>query len=91
MDPQEPVQVVDQNIDFICTIDGANTNAHANARLIAAAPEMLAALEACIPWLAKAIFYDLATMDPPANRKDLSAVLGAVERAARTARGEVSP
>lgn len=48
MDPQEPVQIVDQNIDFICTIDGGNTNTHANARLIAAAPEMIAALEACV-------------------------------------------
>lgn len=44
MDPKEPVQIIGMDTDFICQIDGVNTNALANARLIAAAPELLDAL-----------------------------------------------
>ena len=47
----------------------------ANARMMAAAPELLAALEACIPWLGKAIFYDLASLPVESPKEDLSKLL----------------
>jgi hypothetical protein len=43
MDPKEPRQITGPSQDFICVIDEANTNDDANARLIAAAPELLEA------------------------------------------------
>ena len=43
MDPNEALQICAMETDFICAISGENTNAQANARLIAAAPELLAA------------------------------------------------
>ncbi len=59
--------------------------------LFAAAPEMLEALEACIPWLGKAIFYDLASLPVEAPREDLSKVLSMAGAAVSKARGEVAP
>jgi hypothetical protein len=46
MDPKEPRQIVGPSDDFVCVIDEINTNNDANARLIAAAPELLRALQA---------------------------------------------
>ena len=60
----------------------------ANACLIAAAPEMLAALEACLPWLGKAVFYDLASLPVQTSKEDLSSVLSMAGKAIAKARGE---
>lgn len=46
MDTRQPRLIVDQNSDPICEIDEANTQSNGNARLLAAAPELLEALEA---------------------------------------------
>lgn len=86
MDPKEPVQIVDQNIDFICTIDGVNTNAHANARLISAAPEMLDALERLIPWACKALADGVHRGCAAPN--DLDAAINYARAAIAKARGE---
>ena len=60
----------------------------ANARLIASAPEMLAALEACLPWLGKAVFYDIASLPVQTSKEDLSSVLSMAGKAIAKARGE---
>jgi hypothetical protein len=57
-------------ITMTCNAEGC-----ANARLMAAAPDLLAALEACIPWLGKAIFYDLASLPVESPKEDLSKLL----------------
>jgi hypothetical protein len=44
MDPKEPLSIVGPSEDFTATVAMENTNAQANARLIAAAPELLEAL-----------------------------------------------
>lgn len=44
MDSKEPVQIAGPSHDFVCQIAGENTQAPANARLIAAAPKMLEVL-----------------------------------------------
>lgn len=41
MDPKEPLSIVGPSEDFTCIVAMENTQAQANARLIAAAPELL--------------------------------------------------
>lgn len=65
-----------------------NAEGMANARLMAAAPDLLAALEACLPWLGKAVFYDLASLPVEASKEDLSSVLSMAGKAIAKARGE---
>lgn len=60
----------------------------ANARLIAAAPDLLAALEAVMPWLGKAVFYDLASLPVQTSKEDLSSVLSMAGKAIAKVRGE---
>jgi hypothetical protein len=48
MDSREPLAIVGPSGDFTATIAMENTQAQANARLIAAAPELLEALQATI-------------------------------------------
>lgn len=67
---------------------GEDETAKANARLIAAAPDLLAALEACLPWLGKAVFYDLASLPVQTSKEDLSSVLSMAGKAIAKARGE---
>jgi hypothetical protein len=46
--PSEPVEIIDQNGDFICTVAGANTQSKANGLLLTAAPELYASLKAAL-------------------------------------------
>jgi hypothetical protein len=48
MDPKEPVQIIGMETDFVCTIDGTNTNADGNALLISMAPTLEARLQAAL-------------------------------------------
>lgn len=59
-----------------------------DARLIATAPDLLAALEACLPWLGKAVFHDLASLPVETSKEDLSSVLSMAGKAIAKARGE---
>lgn len=47
-DPKEPFQICGMESDFICEISGINTNREANARLIAAAPELFHMLDTLV-------------------------------------------
>lgn len=65
-----------------------NAEGMANGCLMAAAPDLLAALEACLPWLGKAVFYDLASLPVETSKEDLSSVLSMAGKAIAKARGE---
>jgi len=45
----------DGNGNYICRMLGRGEETDANARLIAAAPDLLAALETVMPWASKAV------------------------------------
>lgn len=67
---------------------GEDATSKANARLISAAPDLLAALEAVLPWLGKAVFYDIASLPVETSKEDLSSVLSMAGKAIAKARGE---
>jgi hypothetical protein len=55
-DPKEPVQICGMESDFVCEISGINTNREANASLIAAAPELLEALDGFLELCGQGVF-----------------------------------
>jgi len=50
----DPLAIKDSTGEYVATLGGGSVhfaNADANAHLIAAAPDLLAALKECVPWL----------------------------------------
>ena len=76
MDPKQPVEIVGMESDFIATVAMENTQARANAHLIAAAPELLAACE-----FAELVFRKPADTNPEAEIKALGQLRAAIAKA----------
>jgi hypothetical protein len=57
MDPKEPVQICGMEGDFICQMSQINTETHANARAIAALPELIESLQGLFAYCATRHLY----------------------------------